>query len=291
MRYEDEMLDLILTKAIESENIRLVELNGSRVDPQAKKDPFQDYDIVYYVEDMQLFLRNHSWVDYFGERILMQMPDQMVIPPADKTRQSFSYLMLFTDGNRIDLTLTPVALLKESLKKKEPRKILLDKDDRINSVAITSENQFLISKPDEKAFHDCSNEFWWVSTYIAKALWREELTLAKYLMEGPVRDMLLTMLNWHVGVQTEFTVGTGKGGKYLEQYLEKDLWHKLVLTYPNGNYTSMWKALFNMCTLFEEVSVEIRQELNFELVDNKKNVLNYLKHIEKLPKNSAFIYD
>ncbi|WP_033542423.1 aminoglycoside 6-adenylyltransferase [Planococcus sp. CAU13] len=290
MRCESEMLDLILAKAIENENIRLVELNGSRVDPQAKTDPFQDYDIVYYVEDMQPFLKNHSWVDYFGERILMQMPDQMVVPPADKTRQSFSYLMLFTDGNRIDLTLTPVTLLKESLNIKEPRKILLDKDDRINTVAITSENPYLISKPDQKAFNDCSNEFWWVSTYIAKALWREELTLAKYLMEGPVRDMLLTMLNWHVGVQTEFTVSTGKGGKHLEQYLEKDLWHKLILTYPNGNYTSMWKALFNMCTLFEEVSVEIGQELNFELADYKKNVLNYLKHIEKLPKNSALIY-
>ncbi|MDN7243908.1 aminoglycoside 6-adenylyltransferase [Planococcus shenhongbingii] len=290
MRTEEDILGLILSKAIESGNIRLVEMNGSRVDSQAKKDPFQDYDIVYYVEDMQPFINNHSWIDYFGERIMMQMPDQMVIPPADKTRKSFSYLMLFTDGNRIDLTLTSVTLAEGCLKTKEPRKILLDKDNRIKPAAPTTENPYQISKPDQKAFYDCSNEFWWVSTYIAKALWREELTLAKSIMEGPVRNMLLTMLNWHVGIQTNFTVSTGKGGKNIEQYVESDVWNKLVLTYPDGNYKNIWEALFNMCNLFDELSINIGQELNIDLPDYRKNVLNYLKHIEKLPKNSEHIY-
>jgi len=265
-------------------------MNGSRVDSPFKTDPFQDYDIVYYVEDLQSFLKDHSWVDYFGEIILMQMPNQMVIPPANKARQSFSYLMLFTDGNRIDLTLTPVALAEEYLKTKEPRKILLDKGNIIKSTTTTPESPYQMSKPDLKAFYDCSNEFWWVSTYIAKALWREELTLAKYIMEGPVRDMLLTMLNWHVGIQTNFTVSTGKGGKNIEQYVESDLWNKLVLTYPDGNYKNIWAALFNMCNLFEELSINIGQELNIDLPDYRKNVLDYLKHIEKLPKNSEYIY-
>ncbi|MFC3417893.1 aminoglycoside 6-adenylyltransferase [Salinicoccus hispanicus] len=290
MRNEEEMLELILTKAMISDNIRLVEMNGSRVDSSLKPDPFQDYDIVYYVKDLQSFLRDHSWVDYFGERIVMQMPDQMVIPSADKTRQSFSYLMLFKDGNRIDLTLTPVTLAEECLRTKEPRKILLDKDNRIKLTSITPEETYLITKPDQKAFHDCSNEFWWVSTYIAKALWREELILAKSLMEGPVRDMLLIMLNWHIGIRTDFAVSTGKGGKYIEQYVESDVWKKLVLTYPDGNYENIWKALFNMCNLFEQLSINIGQELNIELPDYRNNVLDYLKHIEKLPKISEQIY-
>lgn len=290
MRNEKEMLELILTKAEEIDTIRLVEMNGSRVSSTAKKDPFQDYDIVYYVEDIDSFLKDHSWIDYFGERILLQMPDQMVIPPTNSRRQSFSYLMLFTDGNRIDLTLTPVNLAEKSLKSNEARKILLDKDNRTTAIVVSTEDPYRIIKPNEKEFIDCSNEFWWVSTYIAKALWREELPLAKNIMEGPVREMLMTMLNWHIGIRTDFKVSTGKGGKNIQKYVESHVWNKLVRTYPDGNYKNIWQSLFNMCDLFEELTIEISQTFDFDLPDYRKNVLPYLEHIEKLPQHSKDIY-
>lgn len=60
MRNEHEMLSMILAIASENDLIRMVELNGSRVDGQRTKDPFQDYDIVYYVETLQPFLADHS---------------------------------------------------------------------------------------------------------------------------------------------------------------------------------------------------------------------------------------
>ena len=290
MRSVEEMLSLILMKAAESENIRLVELNGSRANVQSAKDPFQDYDIVYYVENMLPFLEDHSWVDSFGERIMMQMPDLMAVPPTDKKRESFSYLMLFTDGNRIDLTLTPVSLIEESFVKKEPRKILLDKDDRLSTLVINNENPFRIIEPGQKEFSDCANEFWWVSTYIAKALWREELPLAKNMMDGPVRDMLMTMLNWQIGVETSFTAIPGKSGKNIEKYVDSELWQKLLRTYPDGSYANMWAGLFAMCALFEELSITVADKLEFELPEYRKDVLPYLKHIEKLPRDSETIY-
>lgn len=284
------MMNLILNKAKEDNNIRLVEMNGSRANPAVTKDLFQDYDIVYYVENLNYFLNDHSWVDYFGERIIMQMPDQMGISPADKPRRSFSYLMLFEDGNRIDLTLTPIELIHESLENQDFRKILLDKDNKTANKTLSNENPYIVGKPNVKEFLDCLNEFWWVSTYIAKALWREELTLAKFIMEGPVRDMLITMLNWEVGVRSNFTVSTGKGGKDLIKYIDSELWGKLVDTYPNGNYENIWKSLFTMSYLFNEVSFNVAKELNFEVPEYVDKVLLYLKHVEKLPKDSEYIY-
>ena len=59
MRNEEVMMELILKRAVEDETIRLVEMNGSRINPTTKRDPFQDYDIVYYVEDMEPFLKDH----------------------------------------------------------------------------------------------------------------------------------------------------------------------------------------------------------------------------------------
>ena len=55
MRNEQEMLDLILGTARANDRVRAVIMNGSRVNPDAPRDPFQDYDIVYVVTDVDSF--------------------------------------------------------------------------------------------------------------------------------------------------------------------------------------------------------------------------------------------
>ena len=47
MRSEEEMMHLILQVAKDDERVRAVYLNGSRTNPNAPKDCFQDYDVVY----------------------------------------------------------------------------------------------------------------------------------------------------------------------------------------------------------------------------------------------------
>ena len=51
MRSESEMFDLILGTARDDERIRAVMMNGSRANPNAPKDFFQDYHIGYFVPD------------------------------------------------------------------------------------------------------------------------------------------------------------------------------------------------------------------------------------------------
>ena len=47
MRTSDEIIELVLGYAANDERIRAVGLNGSRTNPNAPKDLFQDFDIVY----------------------------------------------------------------------------------------------------------------------------------------------------------------------------------------------------------------------------------------------------
>lgn len=56
MRSEQEMFDLILNTAREDKRIRAVYMNGSRTNPNAPKDIFQDYDIVYVVRETRFLL-------------------------------------------------------------------------------------------------------------------------------------------------------------------------------------------------------------------------------------------
>lgn len=52
MRTEEEMFQMILEIAKQDERIRAVYLNGSRTNPNVKKDEYQDFDIVYVVNDV-----------------------------------------------------------------------------------------------------------------------------------------------------------------------------------------------------------------------------------------------
>ncbi len=74
MRNEEEISSLILKVVESNDRIRAVLLNGSRANPKAKKDSFQDYDIVYIVREINSFVSDHSWIDVFGDRIILQMP-------------------------------------------------------------------------------------------------------------------------------------------------------------------------------------------------------------------------
>jgi aminoglycoside 6-adenylyltransferase len=83
MRSEREMLELIMDTARNDERIRAVIMNGSRANPNAPRDPFQDFDVVYVVTDIAPFKNNPEWVKRFGELMIMQMPDAMQDPPPE----------------------------------------------------------------------------------------------------------------------------------------------------------------------------------------------------------------
>ena len=66
MRTEREMTALILGVAERDSRVRAVFTNGSRANPNAPRDIFQDYDIVYVVEETASFRAQPGWVDVFG---------------------------------------------------------------------------------------------------------------------------------------------------------------------------------------------------------------------------------
>lgn len=290
MRSEKEMMDLIMDTAKKDERIRAVIMNGSRTNPNARKDFFQDYDIVYIVRDVQSFTKDHSWVNRFGEIMIMQMPEDMVLLPADNDGH-FTYLMQFTDGNRIDLSLYPLEKANEVVNDDSLRILLLDKDGSIGPLTPSSDADYIIKAPSEKEFSNCCNEFWWVSPYVAKGIWRDELPYAKEMFEGPVRDMLMKMLQWHIGVKTNFSKSAGKCGKYFKDFLEPDIWDEFVAAYPNGDYENIWQSLFTMCDLFRRIAIGVGEHFGYRYpYGDDERVMAHLKHVRSLPKNAGEMY-
>lgn len=289
MRSEQEMIALILDTARSDERIRAVIMNGSRANPNAPRDPFQDFDVVYVVTEVTAFKNNLEWIKRFGELMILQMPEDMQNPPP-RSDAGFGYLMQFADGNRIDLGIYPLAGLGQ-IKRDSLSVLLLDKDGIIEPFAPPSERDYLPRPPTAKAFSDCCNEFWWVCPYVAKGLWRQEIIYAKCMLDQVVREQLLKMLAWHIGVKTGFSRNPGKFGKYFQQYLEPELWDMLQHTYADAGYEGNWDALFAMCRLFRRVALALAPLFGCDYPhDDDRRVSAHLEHVRALPRNAKEIY-
>lgn len=285
MRSEEEVITLILDVAKADKKIRAVLLNGSRANPNIKKDKFQDFDIVYLVNEMSAFLKDPEWIDIFGERLILQTPDDMVLKNEKSDPFSFTYLMLFADRNRIDLTLFPIDRLDNEFDLDSLAVLLLDKDNLFPNMPALNGTTYHIERPTGKMFSDCCNEFWWVCTYVAKGLWRHEIMYAKDMLEAPVREMFLKMIEWYIGTETGFSVSFGKSGKNMKRHLPPALYNKILLTYPDADAGNIWKSLFIMTDTFRDLAIETSGKLCFAYnVKEDYNVTEYLQWVYSMTK-------
>lgn len=259
MRTEEQIMQLILSFAQERNDVRAVVMTGSRANPAADRDRFQDYDVTYLVESVTPYRRNLEIPRYFGEIMILQTPDDMGESPGVKT--SYAYLMQFTDENRIDLTFRELTDL-ERIFTDSLSLVLLDKDRRFALPAPTL-SSYLPLKPTAKKFDDCCNEFWWLNPYVAKALYREQIAYAKTVLDVLMREQLMQMLTWYTGQNTAFQVSIGQFGKHLKSHITQELWQLLERTYSDAQPDHIWNSLFAMGELFRTTSRAVAKAFRF----------------------------
>ncbi|MDR1220079.1 MAG: aminoglycoside 6-adenylyltransferase [Treponema sp.] len=283
MRSEQEMMDLIATFAKNDDCVRVVTMEGSRLNKNAPKDRFQDFDVNFIVTDMEKYKNNDNWLDVFGERVIMQKPEAMVMFPPTLGNW-FRYLMQYGDGNRMDLTLIPFNEAEKYFDGADSlTKIILDKDAICPRLDEASDRDYHVKRPSFEFINDCCNEFWWLSTYVAKGLCRGELLYAINHL-NMMREQMLIMVSWKAGVETSFAASVGKAYKYLDKYISKELWEAIIETYKNGSIDEVWDSLTLCCDLFQETTNYVSKELHYKCPDYNKNVIRYIRQFFPLHK-------
>lgn len=293
MRNEKEILDLIIGVAKKDERIRAVYMNGSRTNPRVPKDIFQDYDIVYVVTETTSFREDENWITVFGDLIMLQEPDKMdkQIGLDRDIESSYGYLMLFTDGNRIDLQIKTKDSMNKSYTSDKLTVRLLDKDGLLPIIPPPTDIDYHVKKPSEPMFMSCTNNFWWCLQNVAKGIWRDELPYAKRMFEDTTRASLDEMVSWWIGAKYNFEVSTGKMGKYFKNFLPEKYWTMYEKTYSDSNYDRFWDSIFITCELFRALAKEVADELSFTYpIGDDKNMTNYLKHVRTLPGDAKEIF-
>ncbi len=291
MRNEEEMYALILNTAKEDPRIRAVYMNGSRTNPNADRDIFQDYDIVYVVHDTQPFIDDKSWIDCFGQRLYMQYPEDNVLFPDNDTSRCYGWLIQFADGNRLDLHVQTPDYTREEIVKDRLCKILLDKDGLLPPMPPATDADFYVQRPGEPEFLACCNEFWWCLNNVAKGLWRGEVTYVQDMLGFVVRPELVRLLSWKIGCSHDFSVSIGKSGKYMCRYLTDEQWQNFLKTYADAEVENLWNAVEIMCRLFDETARDVACELNFSYnTEEAAASWEYLRHVRVLPADADAVY-
>lgn len=251
MRAETEMLDLILHIA-KTIQVEAVAMSGSRTDTTAPKDELQDYDVVYVVDDFDNLTGDLSWLDYFGKRIIEQ---EVVL---DHRRL---YLMLFEDGNRIDLTLCPKEHIKEWVDSEAGFTVLEDPEHLFDPYSQNLE-RFWMSPASETDFKNSCNEFWWVSAYVVKGICRQQVIYATDHLYGICQQELLKVLAWQVA-SDRGAVDIGKNYKYLFTSLpdEKEKEFSNLLDFSSSD--KITQSLFATMKFFHQEAQSLAQKMGF----------------------------
>ena len=252
MRTETEMMNLILQIA-ESLKVDAVALSGSRRNDHAPKDEFQDYDVVYLVDNLENLISDLSWLDQFGKRIIEQEVG---------LGQRRLYLMLFEDGNRIDLTFCPKEHIKEWVDSEAEFIVLEDKKGLFESYS-PSPKRFWITPATETDFEKACNEFWWVSAYVVKDICRNQLIYATDHLYGICQQELLKVLAWQV-VSDRGTVDVGKNYKYLFTYLSAEKEKKFLNLLDFSSLDKITQSLFATMQLFHQEAQFLAQKMGFD---------------------------
>ena len=275
MRTETEMLDVIL-KTAETLQVAAVAMSGSRTNSQAPQDEFQDYDVVYVVENLDELITDLSWLDQFGKRIIEQEVG---------LGQRRLYLMLFEDGNRIDLTLCPKQQIQEWVDSEAEFIVLEDKKGLFEYYS-PSPQRFWMSSASETDFKNSCNEFWWVSAYVVKGIHRNQLIYATDHLYGICQQEFLKILAWQVA-SARGRVDIGKNYKYLFNYLPAEKEKELSNLLDFSSIEKITQSLLTTMELFHQESQFLANKMGFDYdMEVAEKMIEYAE--ERLETNETF---
>ena len=252
MRTDQEMLDLILQIAKKIQ-VDAVALSGSRTNQKAPKDEFQDYDVVYLVENFEELISDLSWLDQFGKRVI----EQEVTLGHRRL-----YLMLFEDGNRLDLTLCPEDHIQEWVESEADFTVLEDTKGLFETYSPSPE-RYWITPATETDFEKSCNEFWWVSAYVVKGICRNQVIYATDHLYGICQQELLKVLAWQVA-SDRGKVDIGKNYKYLFNYLPAETKKEFSNLLDFSSLDKIIQSLLATMQIFHQEAQSLSQKMGFE---------------------------
>jgi aminoglycoside 6-adenylyltransferase len=257
---EADVLARLLAWAEREDAVRTLVLTSSRARADGAVDELSDYDIVVGVRDPESFLADEGWIRGYGEPLARWGDRHEVLGVA-----TTFYGVVYADRIKIDYSVWSQALVErvaEAARLPDDLdvgyRVLLDKDGAASGWPAATHRAHVPERPARAEYEALVEEFWWVTTYVAKALWRGELYFARWVLDCDAKSgALRRMLEWRIELDHGWALRPGAYGRGLERLLPADAWAELTATYGGVRPEECWEALFRTAALFRRVATEV----------------------------------
>jgi aminoglycoside 6-adenylyltransferase len=287
--HPDDVFQKLVQWAQQRDSVRAMLLTSTRAVPNASVDTLSDYDVVLIVENIHPFFEDRSWLEDFGEVLVVYWDP--IYPDPDYQTEKTANVTQYADGLKIDFTLWPVELLRKIVQAPAlpaeldaGYRVLMDKDQLTNGMKPPTYRAYIPTRPTNEAYQKLINDFFSDAPYMAKCLLRGELFPAKWCLDYDMKHVhLRPMLEWHVGLHHDWSVPVGSLGKGLKKRLPPELWSQLHATYAGADVADNWEALFRTMTLFRQVAIEVGEGLGYSYpLDLDQRVTAHVQEMQRL---------
>ena len=289
MHQQYEVFEKLIQWAEQRSSIRAMLLTSTRAVPGATVDFLSDYDVILIVEDIHPFYEDRSWLEDFGEVLVVYWDP--IFPDPEYGNEKTANVTQYADGLKIDFTLWPVELLQKIVRAPVLQaeldagyRVLLDKEELTAGMKPPTYQAYIPTRPTKEAYQLLINDFFTDVPYMGKCLLRGELLPAKWCLDFDMKHVhLRPMLEWRMGLEHNWSVPTGSLGKGLKMKLPREIWHQLEDTYAGAGTQENWEALFRTITLFREVAMEVGDRLGYEYpLELDKRVTAFVQRMQAM---------
>ena len=229
-------------------------LIGSRARAERPADEYSDLDVILLVDDIEPFLHTDGWLAGLGEVGLSFVEDTVA---GGKERR-----ILFADGQDVDflfLRADALAALAHDRGFREvaaTHRVLFDKVG-VDAVLPAMESGVApAAAPSAEEFTNAVHNFWFHTVWAMKKVRRGEWWVAKQCVDGYLKGLLLTMLEWHAHALHGLGYRTWHSGRFLEQWAEPWVVEALPSTFGAYGAEGICAALEGTMALYHRAAAE-----------------------------------
>jgi aminoglycoside 6-adenylyltransferase len=285
---ERDVLARLVAWAEATPDVRALVLTSSRARGDATVDLLSDYDVIVAVRDAAAFVAGDGWPAVYGEPVA-RWDDRHEL----YGETTYFCGVVHEDGVKVDYTVWPESLLDhvaaEAVLPDDldvGYRVLVDKDDRTARWQAPTLRGHVPRPPTAEEYDLLVQEFWWITTYVAKSLWRGELAFTKFTLDYDAKLVALRrMLEWRIELDHDWKLRPGAYGRGLERLLPAELWAELAGTYAGLDADDNWDALFRTADLFRRVAREVGAALGYRYPQRVDDAVSaQLRAVRELPR-------
>jgi len=289
--HEKDVVDELVEWGTDNPLIRTMILTSSRTRKDGLADVLSDYDLILAVSDVRPFAFDDAWLSDYGTP-MVRWGDQSEMHDLTTYFRS----AIYQNYVKVDYSICPVELLERIAASAclpdqldVGYRVLLDKDQQMAGWKPPSYQAHIPTRPTKAEYEVLVEEFWWVTTYVAKSLWRDDLVFAKWVLDQDLKlEAMRRMLEWRIEINHNWSLKPGVYGRGLKQFLPPNIWSEFASTYVSLDIEQSWSALNRVIALFRQVAQDVGNALGYtypQQVDDQ--VSAYLEGIREMPSSQS----